>query len=259
LDCLGRVHGRDMIFKSYDILRGAGFENVNLDLMFAIPGQTLVTWRQTLAEAVALAPDHLACYEVIYEEDTPLFAQLQAGKIQVDEDLACAMYDELLAAMSAGGLEQYEIANFARRGAADRREVPERACAHNVNYWRGGSFHGLGPGATGYVRGVRSRNWANTARYCEELEAGRRAVEWSEELAPLARAGEVAAFGLRMTAGWPLEQFERRTGFDLRQEWKAEIGRLVQLGYGTLDRQRFQLNATGLRFADWAGSEFLRS
>jgi coproporphyrinogen III oxidase-like Fe-S oxidoreductase len=109
------------------------------------------------------------------------------------------------------------------------------------------------------LRGIRARNWANTTLYCEELERGRRAIEWSEELAPLARAGEIAAFGLRMTAGWPLEQFERRTGFDLRKEWKSEIGRIVEMGYGTLDPQRFQLNATGLRFADWAGSEFLRS
>jgi len=259
LDRLGRVHSREMIFKSFDILRAAGFDNVNVDLMFAIPGQTLDSWRKTLAEATSLGNEHLSCYEVIYEEDTPLFAQLKAGKIHVDEDLACAMYDELLAAMAAGGLEQYEVANFARRGAVPSGEPPQRACAHNINYWRGGWFHGLGPGATGYVRGVRARNWANTTRYCEEVERGRRAIEWSEELAPLARAGETAAFGLRMTAGWPLEQFERRTGFDLKKEWRTEIKRIVELGYGTLDDERFRLNATGLRFADWAGAEFLRT
>ncbi|HEY3913782.1 MAG TPA: coproporphyrinogen III oxidase, partial [Verrucomicrobiae bacterium] len=215
--------------------------------------------RKTLTEALALGTEHLACYEVIYEEDTPLFDQLQAGKIHVDEDLACAMYDELLAACASGGLAQYEIANFARRGNASPEEIPDRACRHNINYWRGGSFYGLGPSATGYVRGVRARNWANTTLYCEQLERGQRAIEWSEELAPLARAGEIAAFGLRMTAGWPLEQFQRRTGFDLRQEWKTEIDRMIDLGYGELDKLRFHLTATGLRFADWAGAEFLRS
>jgi oxygen-independent coproporphyrinogen-3 oxidase len=250
LDRLGRVHSREMIFKSFDILRHAGFDNMNVDLMFAIPGQTLETWRQTLAEALALGTEHLACYEVIYEEDTPLYEQLQSGKIHVDEDLACSMYDELLTAAAAAGLAQYEIANFARPGAA---------CRHNINYWRGGSFHGLGPSATGYVRGVRSRNCANTTLYCEQLERGQRAIEWSEQLAPLARAGEIAAFGLRMTAGWPLEQFERRTGFDLRQEWNTEINRMIELGYGKMDQECFRLTATGLRFADWAGAEFLRS
>src|SRR5271170_791376 len=114
LDRLGRVHSREMIFKSFDILRTAGFKNVNVDLMFAIPGQTLDSWRRTLAEAVALGSEHLSCYEVIYEEDTPLYEQLRAGQVQVDEDLACAMYDELLLAAAGAGFQQYEVANFAR-------------------------------------------------------------------------------------------------------------------------------------------------
>src|SRR5712691_10679806 len=114
LDRLGRVHSREMVFKSFDILRRAGFENVNLDLMFAIPGQTLETWSATLAESIALQSEHLSSYEVIYEDDTPLFSQLQAGEFAVDEDLACAMYDHLLAAAAHAGLVQYEVANFAR-------------------------------------------------------------------------------------------------------------------------------------------------
>jgi oxygen-independent coproporphyrinogen-3 oxidase len=259
LDRLGRVHSRQMIFKSFDLLRAAGFDNLNLDLMFAIPGQTLDSWRRTLAEAVALGSEHLSCYEVIYEEDTPLFEQLRAGAAQVDEDLACAMYDELLRAAADAGFQQYEVANFARHTGAALAETPSRACRHNINYWRGGSFHGLGPSAAGYVGGVRTRNWSNTTKYCEELEHGRRAIESTEELPPLARAGELAAFGLRMNAGWPLEQFQRRTGFDLRQEWKPEIERMIELGYGELNPQRFHLTSKGLRFADWAGAEFLRS
>jgi oxygen-independent coproporphyrinogen-3 oxidase len=259
LDRLGRVHSRLMIFKSFDLLRAAGFDNLNLDLMFAIPGQTLDSWRRTLAEAVALGSEHLSCYEVIYEEDTPLFDQRRAGAAPVDEDLACAMYDELLRAAADAGFQQYEVANFARHTGAAPAETPSRACRHNVNYWRGGEFHGLGPSAAGYVRGVRTRNWSNTTKYCEELEHGRRAIESSEELPPLTRAGELAAFGLRMNAGWPLEQFQRRTGFDLRQEWKPEIERMIELGYGELNPQRFHLTSKGLRFADWAGAEFLRS
>ena len=257
LERLGRIHSREMIFKSFDLLRAAGFDNMNLDLMFAIPGQTMEMWRATLAEAVALGSEHLACYEVIYEEDTALFAQLQAGKIARDEDLACAMYDELLAAADAAGFRQYEVANFARGGG--RGELPERACRHNVNYWRGGWFHGLGPSASGYASGRRTANIANTVLYCGQLERGVRPVASSEELPPLARAGELAAFGLRMTAGWPLAQFRQRTGFDLKQEWAPQIQRMIDLGYGRLDGERFQLTRQGLRFADWAGAEFLRS
>jgi oxygen-independent coproporphyrinogen-3 oxidase len=259
LDRLGRVHSRQMIFKSFDILRAAGFDNVNVDLMFAIPGQTMASWRQSLAEAKALGSEHLSCYEVIYEEDTPLFEQLQSGAVKVNEDLACEMYDELLLASADAGFQQYEVANFARHLGKASADVPDRACRHNVNYWRGGSFYGLGPSAAGYVRGVRTRNWSNTTLYCEQLERGQRAIESSEELPPLARAGELAAFGLRMNSGWPLEQFQRRTGFDLRQEWKPEIDRMMELGYGELNQQRFNLTSKGLRFADWAAAEFLRS
>lgn len=269
LDRLGRVHSREMVFKSFDTLRRAGFDNINVDLMFAIPGQTMDIWRATLNEAIALGSEHLSSYEVIYEEDTPLFHQLNAGEFSVDEDLACDMYDELIDRSAARGFTQYEIANFARGplvqdasshlpASALAPAIPERACRHNVNYWRGGSYHGLGPSAAGYVRGLRTKNWSNTTVYCDQLEKGRRAVEWSEELTPLKRAGETAAFGLRMPAGWHFAQFIEATGFDLRQEWKTEMDQLVSEGRGHLDDQGFRLTRTGLRFADAAAELFLR-
>src|SRR5882757_1550429 len=271
LDRLGRVHSREMVFKSFDTLRAAGFDNINLDLMFAIPGQTLGIWRETLAEAIALGSEHLSSYEVIYEEDTPLYQQLKAGEFDVDEDLACDMYDELLSRTAGAGFHQYEIANFARHVSGPAVEsttpapnpgsppfVPSRACLHNVNYWRGGSFYGLGPSATGYVRGVRTKNWSNTRLYCEQLEQGRRAIESREELAPRARAGETAAFGLRMNAGWPFDQFQQITGWDLRGEWSGEIRQLIERGWARSEPERFRLTETGLRFADSAAELFLR-
>jgi oxygen-independent coproporphyrinogen-3 oxidase len=262
LDRLGRIHSREMVFKSFDILRAAGFENINVDLMFAIPGQTLEVWRETLSEATALGSEHLSSYEVIYEDDTPLYAQLKAGEFDVDEDLACAMYQELIAATNGAGFRQYEIANFARDGSGSQSsgavKIPSRACQHNVNYWRGGSFYGLGPSATGYVRGVRTKNWSNTQMYCDQLEKGKRAIESKEELAPKARAGEIAAFGLRMNVGWLFEQFREVTGWDLRDEWSREMKELAERGWGRTDAQRFQLTDEGLRFADSAAEMFLR-
>ena len=262
LDRLGRVHTRQMAYDSFDILRQAGFDNLNLDLMFAIPGQTLEVWRETLAEAAALGSEHLSTYEVIYEEDTPLYDQLQAGKIDVDEDLACAMYEELVERATKAGFQQYEVANFARANTINSQlstiDFPSNACRHNVNYWRGGDFYGLGPSATTYVRGVRTKNGANTQLYCEQLEQGQRAVELREQLAPLARAGETAAFGLRMVAGWPFEEFRRVTGYDLRREWAEDMNQLVQQGRGRILPDRFQLTPEGLRFADAAALLFLR-
>jgi oxygen-independent coproporphyrinogen-3 oxidase len=273
LDRLGRIHSREMVFKSFDILRHAGFENLNLDLMFAIPTQTMEIWRATLAEAMAMQSEHLSSYEVIYEDDTPLFAQMKAGEFSVDENLACEMYNELVSCATAAGFQQYEIANFARdvregvmtslksRSPARRPsqdQIPSFACRHNVNYWRGGSFYGLGPSATGYVRGVRTKNWSNTQLYCEQLENGKRAIESTEELPPLKRAGETAAFGLRMNAGWPFEEFQRTTNFDLRDEWNSEMNQLAGRGWGKISDDRFQLTRPGLRFADTAAEMFLR-
>jgi oxygen-independent coproporphyrinogen-3 oxidase len=280
LERLGRIHTREMVFQSFDILRRAGFDNLNLDLMFAIPGQTMEVWRGTLAEALAFGSEHLSTYEVIYEDDTPLFAQLQAGEFDVDEDLACAMYEELVERATGAGFRQYEVANFARESKRKEStvqspqsasggdlivdcgqgttDIPAFACRHNVNYWRGGSFYGLGPSATSYVRGVRTKNWPNTQLYCEQLETGKRAIESREELPPLKRAGETAAFGLRMNAGWPFAEFRRATDFDLRDEWSAEMNQLVERGWAARDAQQFRLTPQGLRFADSAAEMFLR-
>ncbi len=262
LDRLGRIHSREMVFKSFDTLRAAGFANINLDLMFAIPTQTMDIWRATLNEAMAMQSEHLSSYEVIYEDDTPLYEQLKAGEFSVDEDLACEMYEELISHALNGGFHQYEIANFARDTKSINPPthpfVPSLACKHNVNYWRGGSYYGLGPSATGYVRGVRTKNWSNTPLYCDQLEKGKRAVESSEELPPLRRAGEIAAFGLRMNAGWPFEDFKRTTSFDLREEWSSEMNRLAERGWAAREAGRFHLTHQGLRFADAAAEMFLR-
>jgi len=279
LERLGRVHSREMVFKSYDILRQAGFNNINLDLMFAIPTQTMAIWQKTLRETVALGSEHLSCYEVIYEEDTPLFEQLKAGEFDVDEELAASMYEELRQYSGEQGYVQYEVANFGRNKPA-QGETPERirklaepdsgvpgagdllipvyACRHNITYWRGLDYHALGPSATGFVKGVRTKNWANTQLYCEQLEKGQRAFESKEELQGMRRAGETAAFGLRMTAGWPLDEFRQRTERDLSADWAKEIDQLVKLGYAQLEQNRFRLTPTGLRYADWAAELFLR-
>jgi len=262
LDRLGRIHSREMVFKSFDILRHAGFDNVNLDLMFAIPTQTMEIWRATLSEAMAMQSEHLSSYEVIYEDDTPLYEQLKAGEFSVNEELACEMYEELISHATNGGFYQYEIANFARNKSLNSQlsatNIPSHACKHNVNYWRGGSYYGLGPSATGYVRGVRTKNWSNTQIYCDQLEKGKRAIESSEELPPLKRAGETAAFGLRMNAGWPFAEFNRATDFDLRKEWASEMDQLAERGWASRDANHFHLTHQGLRFADAAAELFLR-
>jgi len=108
------------------------------------------------------------------------------------------------------------------------------------------------------VRGVRTKNWSNTQLYCDQLEKGKRAIESTETLPPLRRAGETAAFGLRMNAGWPFDAFQKTTGHDLRREWAADMEKLSAQGWGKIAPEGFQLTRQGLRFADAAAELFLR-
>lgn len=278
---LGRVHTRRQVFAAFDTLRKAGFDNINIDLMFAIPGQTMQIWRQTLAEIIAMQPEHLSCYEITYEADTPLFQLLGADKSDADEDLACAMYDELVNSAAAAGYRQYEISNFAREMLQKHHHInaggqnhtpaqsvlhrpcgldpmPAYACWHNVNYWRGGQFYGLGPSAASYVDGLHMKNFSNTLQYCAVLEKGQRPVEFVEQVSPLKRAGEVAAFGLRMLTGWSFDEFKRITGYDMLSEWRTELEQLVERGWGILTSTGFKLTTQGLRFADTVAEMFLR-
>lgn len=272
LERLGRIHSREMVFRSYDTLRLAEFDSVSIDLMFAIPGQTMEIWRRTLDEALALGTEHLSCYEVIYEEDTALYEQLKAGKFDLDEDLACDQYEALIDRSAEAGFQQYEVANFARNtrvsgaatapapgiGAAEMAGIPTFASRHNTAYWMGHDFFGLGPSASEYVDGVRSRNWSNTTLYCEQLERGRRSKEFAEALPPLSRAGELAAFGLRMNVGWRYSEFQELTGFDLRSEWADDLRALESCGWAEIGPERFRLTRQGLRFADSAAVRMLR-
>ena len=263
LERLGRIHSRETVFKSFDILRAAGFDNVNIDLMFAIPGQTMEVWEKTMTEAFALGSEHVSCYEVIYEDDTPLYAQLQAGEFDLDEELACDMYERLVQRSAENGWTRYEVANFAR-GALGADGVPALACRHNTHYWRGRFVLALGPSAAGYIPandsrlGDRTRNWANTTMYCEQLEKGKLPLESREILSEKDRLGELAAFGLRMPVGWGWGEFFELTGCDLREQWGTEIADLQKRGWAEVDEVGFRLNAQGIRFADSAGELFLR-
>ncbi len=259
LERLGRVHTRDMVLRSVSTLRQAGFTNLNLDLMFAIPGQSMAIWEQTLEEILAFETPHLSCYEVIYEQDTPLYEQLQAGEFAVDEGLADAQYQVLIDRVTKAGFTQYEIANFARSPEPEADGLPSAACRHNVNYWVGGEYLGLGPAAAGHVDGWRYQNWSNVDLYCDTVQRGRRPRDPGERLEPLAKASETAAFSLRMNRGIDFASFRQQTGYEFEREWQNELGLLVDKGWAVRTDAAFRLTPLGLRFADAAGAELLRT
>ncbi|MBI5394843.1 MAG: radical SAM family heme chaperone HemW [Verrucomicrobia bacterium] len=249
LERLGRVHTVAMAHKSLDVLREAGFTNINLDFIFAIPGQTLAQWDETLRRAVALAPQHLSTYELTYEDDTPLLRDLQEGRVALaDEAPALAMYQRMQSAAAEAGFRQYEISNFARPGLE---------CRHNLNYWRGGDYIGLGPSACGYADGRRYKNVANTEVYCERIERGKSPVDYDERLTPRARAGELVAFALRMNEGITATAFQAHTGFRLDQLWPDELRTLVEQEMVEWDGLRLRLTPRGRLLADSVAERFI--
>ena len=196
----------EMAFKSFDLLRQAGFDNLNLDLMFAIPGQTLEVWRETLGEAAALGSEHLSSYEVIYEEDTPLYEQLQAGKVDADEDLACAMYEELVERATQRRLptirsRQLRPRRHCQPSTINLSTSPAAPAATTSITGGAAPFTGSAPAQPATSAACGPRTGPTRSSTASNLSRADAPVESREELAPLARAGETAAFGLRMVAG----------------------------------------------------------
>ena len=192
LAVLGRVHSAGQARRSYEILRAAGFENINLDLIFGIPTQTPEHWARSLRETVALEPDHISAYNLTYEEDTEFFRRFSAGELSQDVEADTALFELTADTLEAAGYPPYEISNFAR---------PGRECAHNLAYWEGADYLGLGPSAFSTVGNDRWANVRDTARYNDLVHAGEPAADFHEEVPAPMRGAESIAFGLRTNRG----------------------------------------------------------
>ena len=201
LAALGRQHSRAQVLRAYDAVRAAGFASVNLDLIFAIPGQGLETWRADLDEAVRLAPDHLSTYCLTFEEDTALFVKLAQGRVRRDVEQETTFYTETWERLEAAGYAQYEISNFAR---------PGHRCRHNLNTWRMEEWIGLGPSAASQSGRWRGSNASDLERWLAGVAEGRRAEGDRIELTPQVLAENSLVFGLRMNDGVDLGELRGR-------------------------------------------------
>lgn len=206
LDFLGRIHRVEQVADAVTNARRVGFDNISLDLIFAIPGSTLDEWRYSLEQAMRLEPQHISAYSLTYEEGTPLYRDLAAGRFEpVSEELDRAMYETAIDTLEAVGYEQVEISNFARAGFA---------CLHNVRCWRNRPYIGLGPSAASWYGGERTDNVADVNEYMERIERGDSPV--AEAHVPTAEeiACETAVLGLRMRRGIDRAEYQRRIGQD---------------------------------------------
>jgi oxygen-independent coproporphyrinogen-3 oxidase len=248
LDALGRQHTREQIFTAYDRVRAAGFQSVNLDLMFALPGQTAPEWAADVREAVSLGPDHVSTYCLTFEEDTKLWVKLSQGRVKLDPEHEAALYEATWSQLADLGYAQYEVSNFAR---------PGHACRHNLNTWRMNEWVGLGPSAASQHGGWRGGNVADLDRWIARLEAGERMTEDRVRLTPELLAEDALIFGLRMNAGVELGPWRARSP---AAPWPAIEDTLVTLAAAELLQREgdcVRLTQRGRLVADSVGAEIM--
>jgi oxygen-independent coproporphyrinogen-3 oxidase len=249
LKILERHHEPDDVFRSVELARSAGFERLNLDLIFAIPGQDLASWRRSLNAALDLGTTHLSCYALTFEPNTPIAVRRRMGQLKsIAEDLEVQMLYETRDRMQAIGIPPYEISNFAAIG---------QECRHNVNYWNGGNYIGLGPSAASHVDGWRWKNRPHLGEWESAVESGSLPATEVETLSPRQRAGELAMLMLRLESGLDLNQCSQRTGIDAAVEFCPVIDRLIRQGLVTMQDHHVRLTRTGIAVGDGVAAEFL--
>jgi oxygen-independent coproporphyrinogen III oxidase len=253
LQFLERQHDHSDVIQAVEWARRAGFDNLNLDLIFGLPYQVLDTWQTTLEKALELRPDHLALYALTLEHGTPMQQWVGKGLLpEPDPDLAADMYEYAAERLSEAGFSQYEISNWARPAAGGGLAV----CRHNLQYWRNLPYFGFGAGAHGFVGGYRTVNDLSPVGYIKRCTSGRQQAfprtPSTIEINPVERQaeiGETLMMGLRLTEeGISARTFIERFGVSLKEMFEGEIERLVNQGlleWIAGDEERLRLTPRG--------------
>lgn len=249
LATLERHHNPLDVPRSVEIARTSGIRRLNIDLIYGVPGQDLASWSRSLEQALALGTTHLSCYGLTYEPNTALAVRKRLGRVRaVDEELELAMFRHTRRRLSDAGLPAYEISNYA---------APGQECRHNLIYWTGGDYLGLGPSAASHAGGTRWKNRPHLGEWEAAIASGRLPVTDVESLPPEQRAGELVMLRLRLERGLDLRDFAGRTGFDAHALYAEPLRRLSDLGLIEVDPNRVRLTEKGLEVADAVAREFL--
>lgn len=248
---LSRIHTADEAVESITIARGV-FDNVSLDLIFALPGQTRERWRHNLARGIELGTEHISAYSLVFEEGTRLnVMRLNGDVVPAADSLEADMYAETMEVLGEHGFHQYEVSNYSR---------PGRECRHNVGYWERRSYISFGPSAHAFHRdSAGERRWANVSSlqaYLGDIDAGMLPVASSELLSSQLALEESIFLGLR-SRGIILEEIRRLIGLPMEEIASEKIDRLVADGYARLDRHRLSLTPKGYPFADRLALELI--
>ncbi|MGI5838648.1 MAG: radical SAM family heme chaperone HemW [bacterium] len=246
---IGRIHTYGDFLAAYEMVRESGFANVNIDLIFALPGQTPADWMATLAAAVHLRPEHISAYSLILEPGTPLHLWWQRGLLDLpDEEAETEMFATTLRELPRAGYEHYEISNYAR---------PGRRSEHNQIYWRNEEYWGFGAGAHSYRGRYRRYNLSRPEAYIAAVAAGCSPVDGREKLTPEIAMAETIMLGLRCREGVDLRRFAGCFGVDPRTVYSEQIAKLAAEGLIEQTAERLRLTERGLWLANLACREFL--
>lgn len=245
---IGRSHNESQIYSTIDHLKTAGFDNISIDLIYALPGQTMEDVKENVAKAIALDIPHLSLYSLILEHHTVFMNKMRLGKLNLpQEDLEVEMFEYIIAELEANGFEHYEISNFTKPGFESR---------HNLMYWDNVEYYGVGAGASGYLNGVRYRNRGPIQHYLKAVSEGN--ARLSEEVLTKDEMMEEELFlGLRKKSGVSIAKFEEKFGVSFEEHYGQIVTELCQQGLLVLDDKVVRMTKKGLFLGDTVAERFI--
>ena len=250
LKYIGRIHTFEEFEKNYHEAKKVGFDNINIDLMYALPNQTKEDWMESLEKVVNLNPTHISAYSLILEENTELFDMYERKEFKLlDEDTDIEMYEYTINYLKSHGYNQYEISNYAKKGFE---------CKHNILYWKCENYVGIGTSASGFLDEIRYNNLCEIDKYEELILNGKKPIEWEEKLSIKDKIEESIFLGLRMNEGIKFKDFKNKYDFNFLEEYKNEIEKLTKLQLIDINETGMKLTQKGKEISNSVFVEFIK-
>lgn len=248
LKFLDRIHDSETALQAYEDARAAGFDNINIDLMFSLPGRNLPDVEKNLDAAIELSPEHISAYSLIYEPGTPLYEEFEKGSIgKIPEDNDADIYKYVSQRLTAAGYGHYEISNFAK---------PGRKCIHNLNYWYGGEYIAFGAGAHGYRSGNRYWYEKDLEKYIRNIENGIEDPDGFETLSEQDKLEECIMLSLR-SEGIRLDEFEKEFSSEMKNDLMSAAESLIKFKLAKINKNILRLTLDGYLIADQASLQII--
>ncbi|MFP4697884.1 MAG: radical SAM family heme chaperone HemW [Eubacteriales bacterium] len=249
LSALGRIHNYEEFLDSYYMAKDAGFKNINIDLMFGLPNQNIIKWENTLDKIIKLNPTHISCYSLIVEGGTLLSDLFESGKLkELDEEIERQMYHLAISKLKKARFKQYEISNFSKEGYK---------CKHNLSYWIGREYLGIGLGASSYIKGVRYKNTEDIKYYIKNVLHLNKIRENKNIIIKKQKMEEYMFLGLRLTQGVSKKEFLKRFNMHIEEIYKNTIYDLKDNNLIKVSNDNISLTSKGIDLSNYVFTQFL--